>query len=60
MGVHRDFYRADSDTNVWVGYFLNIDPPRKTTFSQRVSQIRVQKKHFITLFYIHISYWIYN
>ena len=29
LGVRRDFYYADSDTNVRVNYFLNIDPTRK-------------------------------
>ena len=61
--------RAETASTCWVFAMTYIVLIRILTFessilqertkvSHRVSKIRVQKKHFITLFYIHILYCI--
>ena len=49
LGIRRDFYRADSDINVWVNYLFNIDPPRKNYSQSRGKSNTCTKEIFHNL-----------
>ena len=51
-------FAVTSIVMIWIITFESSILQERTKVSHRVSQICVQKKHFITLFYIHILYCI--